>query len=339
MSLVQISNTEREELERFGNGVLINIPYECAQEGFEIIAKSEPNRIAVEHYGVQLTYGELNSKSNQVANNLRLRGLNSGFIGIVTMRSVEMIIAILGVLKAGAAYVPIDSEMPVDRIQYILDTANCETILVHPNTPVDTLKLLDRSKAIDITCSYASSDDVKRVSKGTDPAYAVFTSGSTGKPKGVVVSHQALSNFIYPEPNLLHVGPGDRVSQLVSISFDMCVADIFCTLSKKGTLILRENDFFESIRKSTIIHTTPTALSYMEPIDFPTLKTIILGGEPCKKILLDKWCDRVTMYNAYGPTEVTITSAYGELKKTKTITVGKPIPNTKQYIVDRNLQL
>ncbi|KAI8891503.1 hypothetical protein BC833DRAFT_626808, partial [Globomyces pollinis-pini] len=296
--------------------------------------------VAVEHAERSITYGELNRQANIVAANLVSRGVKIGdYVAIITIRSIEMIISILGVLKAGAAYVPIDADIPLERINYILDDAKSEVILYHPEVSQDILAAMEQSKLLNMM-DMNSLEYQPIAVPSSSPAYVVFTSGSTGKPKGVVISHGSLNNFATIRPNILDVEKGTRVGQICTISFDLCVGEIFCTLLCHGTLVLRQKeDFFAAIKQVDAIFTTPTTVLKLNPKDFPNLKRIVTAGEPMHKNIIDNWSDVVDLRNGYGPTETTIASSYQSLTKESTVTVGKPFPNTLQYIVDKEMQL
>ncbi|KAJ3267734.1 hypothetical protein HDV01_004293, partial [Terramyces sp. JEL0728] len=337
-----LSLFEFKKILDFGKGPIQEVPYVCAHDAFEVCAQRDPECIAVEHEEQQITYGELNRRADCVAAGLIKRGVQSGsFVAIVTKRSIEMIIAIFGILKAGAAYVPIDMELPFNRIEYILETASCHTILCHAEIPQELIRKLPQDRIVAITdesmiidCSYSKPNI-----SGNDPVYAVFTSGSTGKPKGVIIRHSSLNNYSSQEPNILHAKKGDKIAQNASIGFDMAVGEIFATLSKNATLVLREEeDYLAALKKVNTSRFTPTALRKLNPADFPNLATICPGGEPFTETLLEKW-QHIDVYNCYGPSETTINSSFARLKAGDQITIGKPMVNTVQYIVDSNLQL
>jgi non-ribosomal peptide synthetase component F len=133
---------------------------------------------------------------------------------------------------------------------------------------------------------------------------------------------------------------GDKVAQLASISFDICVSEIFNTLVVGGTLILRvERDYFEAVRKANIVITTPTSLLKMDPKDYPNLKIVVAAGENLQQSIVDKWTPFVNLKNAYGPSETTCGCTTGDLTTGKAVTIGKPLPNTLHYIVDKHMQL
>ncbi|KAJ3316335.1 hypothetical protein HDV06_003809, partial [Boothiomyces sp. JEL0866] len=318
------------------------VPFVRAHDAFELHAEQDPECSAVEHEDKQITYGELNRRAECVAAGLVKRGVQVGnFVAIVTKRSIEMIIAILGIVKAGGAYVLIDMDLPFSRIEYILETANCHTVLCHPEIPLELEIQLPQDKILSITDERLQvvANYAKPSISGSDPVYAVFTSGSTGKPKGVVIRHSSLNNYSSQEPNILHAKKGDKIAQNASIGFDMAVGEIFATISKGATLVLREEaDYSAALKKVNTSRFTPTALRKLDPADFPNLTTICPGGEPFTEALLAKW-HHINLYNCYGPSETTINSSFTRLRAGDQITIGKPMANTVQYIVDKKLNL
>ncbi|KAJ2994021.1 hypothetical protein HDV02_001908 [Globomyces sp. JEL0801] len=332
---------ENDMLIQFGTGPYREISHQCTHYAFEDMVEIDPDVIAVEFDGESITYGELNERANNLAAQLMARGVKVGdFVAVLTIRSIEMIIGFFAVLKAGAAFLPIDSNLDLERILFMLETCSCQTILVHHES-VDTLESINMF--LDIL-------DLHEIVPGIvfepptilsfSPAYAIFTSGSTGTPKGVSISHIALSNYACVIPNVLEVKKGTRVAQVASISFDICISDIFSTLCCHGTLVLRNDFEFESaIQNADTLQATPTFISKLNPDDFPSLRRINLGGEILQPHLAAKWSNRVTLVNGYGPTETTITSSFAVIKEKDVITVGKPMPNTVQYIVGKNMQL
>ncbi|KAI8891656.1 hypothetical protein BC833DRAFT_533792, partial [Globomyces pollinis-pini] len=338
--LTAVSGVEQEQLLAFGTGPKAGIAYQCAHYAFEEIARNEPDLIAVEHEDRSITYGELNKRAEQIACLLMDRGVQVGdYVGLVTTRSIEMICGIFGILKAGGAYIPIDHELPLERIQYMLELADCSTILYHTDIRQEALDCLDSSKTVSLVEATSHNHFTPPVIRGDSPAYVVFTSGSTGKPKGVIIKHSSCCNFISANPVMIDANGGDKIAQNAAIGFDVAIAEIFLALSFKATLVLREEkDYFSTLKKVNKAFITPTGLSKLDPKLFVNLKKVVLAGENFNESLISKWT-HVQFINAYGPTETTLGSNATPLNTSNIITIGKPITNTNQYIVDRNLQL
>ncbi|KAJ3318041.1 hypothetical protein HDV06_000853, partial [Boothiomyces sp. JEL0866] len=333
-----IPSLEKQQILEYGKGPTQKIEYSIAHKAFEDCARNDPDCVAVEDEDKHITYGELDRRADCVAAGLIKRGLQVGdFVAIVTKRSIEMIIAIMGVLKAGGAYVPVDMELPFSRIEYILETASCHTILCHSEISKDLLKKLPHEKLVNITdeSMLIDGDYFKRDITGDHPVYAVFTSGSTGKPKGVVIKHSSLCDYVQKNGDWCEIGKGNRVAQLASIMFDVSVSDIFTTLLRGATLVLRSsNDYFKIFDKVDRVDITPAALAKMDITkDYGNLR-IMVGGEALPFHLKEKWCNKYVISNAYGPSEVTVSSSIALMEAGKRITIGKPMANTFQYIVD-----
>ncbi|KAJ3201890.1 hypothetical protein HK099_002064, partial [Clydaea vesicula] len=307
------------------------------------LAITDPELVAVEHQGSSITYRELNEKSNKIAYKLASKGVNIGdYIGILTNRSIEMIIGIFGVLKAGAAYMIMDAKLPKSRMEYMLDVSKCKIVLVHPSVESEFSEYSHKIDLLSMS-TFDFQDSIKKneiVQKptGNDPAYIVFTSGSTGKPKGVLISHGSLCNTILPQPNLVHVKKGERCGQFLNIAFDASIAEIFCTLSVGGTLVLCPENILEMPNNLESLVITPTGLSLLKPNDFPYLKNVVVGGEAITSSLAKTW-SHLNLWMSYGPSECTICCAEGKLEDINKVTAGKPTPNTFHYIVDKNMNL
>ncbi|KAJ3251851.1 hypothetical protein HK103_002028 [Boothiomyces macroporosus] len=334
---------EYKRIIEFGKGPVKPIDYECGHFAFEHCAEQDPDCVAVVDGDDSITYGELNKRANSVAVGLMAKGVQVGdFVAIVTKRSIEWIVAIFGVHKAGAAYVPIDMTIPWERIQYILEIASCSAVLYHPSIDQDLQKKLENvanTFSIDALCHTNGAYSRPKVT-GNDPAYVIFTSGSTGKPKGVEIRHISLSNHTQTYKEIYGLHERKTIAHMLSLSFDVSVGEIFITLSHHCTLVLREeSDYYSVLKKVQVAHLTPTAMLKMDPKEFPNLEAVMVIGEACPYSLKERWCQQLKFVNAYGPSEATISSSAVALKKDEPITIGKPLQNTVQYIVDEHLQI
>ena len=331
-------------------------------------AHKTPNRIALKFSDSELTYQQLEEESNRFANYLLDIGITKGQnIGIYIKRSIEQIIAIIGVLKAGAVYVPLESDHPRKRLDYIIDKSTIRYIIVkdsnHPFTdnkafiPIDlgTLQpnLLDYEKhlpKIDIAPEEA--------------AYIIYTSGSTGQPKGVVIQHKAIVNFVNYAKKYYELKDSDRVLQFASFSFDASLEEVFPTLTCGATLVLRTEEMISSTRlffeKCLVWGITvldlPTAYwneviteIKADDIDLPeSLRLVIIGGEKASFKHVDEWIKqtrgRIQLVNSYGPTEATIVSTVerfkdeSDLAGLNEIPIGKSIDNSQTLILDETLE-
>jgi iturin family lipopeptide synthetase B len=330
---------ERAKLINFGRGTSVSIT-ETVDTLFQVQVKQNPSLIAVRQGTQSITYAELNRKAESLASYLIKEGVVVGdIIGLVSIRSIDFIIGLLGILKAGAAYLPLDSSLPKERISYMVTTANCKMVLHHSRS-FDSVEGLSAPL---VSLSVVEEKETSFIPVAPSPisaAYVIFTSGSTGKPKGIVLEHLALVNYIKDYGSQIEVKPGMKVAQVASISFDACVSDVFTALCYGAELVLRDEfDFFQVLRVANIAMITPTALSKLDPSEFTNLKSVILAGEMVPPLLVEKWAKRCQLWNAYGPSEITVASSFGRLTDANLIHTGKPVANTLQYIVDDNMQL
>ncbi|KAJ2989266.1 hypothetical protein HDV02_005082, partial [Globomyces sp. JEL0801] len=281
---------------------------------------SDPHLIAVEHEERSITYGELNQRADEIACLLMNRGVKVGdYVGLVTTRSIEMVCGIFGILKAGGAYIPIDHELPLERIHYMLELAQCSTIMYHPDIRPEVLAGLTMSELICLSETSSSIVYALPQADECDPCLVVFTSGSTGNPKGVMIRHssphRSLVNYSLSVSTSFHIDIGDRVAQLASIGNNP-------TLASESTLVLREtNDYFANLKTVNVAFLTPT-----------------VGGDFYSPSLREKWGSYAVLINEYGPTESCIGSSFSRIE-TEDHIIGKPLSNTVQYIVDSSLQL
>jgi amino acid adenylation domain-containing protein len=305
-----------------------------------------------------LSYGELESLANRLARQILDRGILPGMpIGLYMDRSTTMIVGILGILKAGCAYVPLDPAYPPARLEYILDDINTPVVVTQPHLaarlglPEEQVLILDEARSKDD----AIPDESPAVQvKESDLAYIIFTSGTTGNPKGVMVTHSGL--FHSNAARLLYYqGKVGSYLLLSSFAFDSSVAGIFWTLVDGGTLVLpapgdeRDVDrLADLISRERVTHTLALPslyrllLEYAPPGALDSLRTVIVAGEACPVDLAKLHYDllpEAVLYNEYGPTEGTVWASVYRLEKDEKyeiVPIGKPIANARAYILDRH---
>ncbi|ODH02069.1 peptide synthetase [Nostoc sp. KVJ20] len=298
-----------------------------------------------------LTYGELDAQANQLANYLVHKGISQGDrVGIVLERSVNTYVTLLAILKSGAAFVPLDSSFPEDRIRFIAENASL-------NLLVSSTQLTELTRGV--SCQVLMLDTVEKdiaaqpktrikLSDSEDElCYIIYTSGSTGRPKGVAVNHSNICNFITICTPIYGVKSWDRVYQGIIIAFDFSFEEIWPTFAVGATLIVGPIDHrkigsdladFLIEQKVTILYCVPTLLATVDR-DIPAIHTLIVGGEACSQDLVKRWSHSGRrMLNTYGPTETTITALWTELVPDKAVTIGKPLPNYSVYLLDEHLQ-
>ena len=304
---------------------------------------------AVHFKGNHVSYTQLDEQSNQVAQVLHKAGVGSGdFVGVFMPRSAEMLTGMLGILKAGAAYLPIDAKYPDERISYMLKNAGAQVVLT-ADTTVGHSALSDCQNLRLIDC-FSSENSVTPVPDLTlspeDPAYIIYTSGSTGKPKGVVIPHKAVVNFLLSMAKEPGLTADDRMLALTTICFDISVLELFLPLIVGAQVeILSENDIIDGISLAeklesgwpTVVQATPASWEMLLAAEWQggqPLK-VLCGGETLSKELAAKLfarCDE--LWNMYGPTETTVWSLVERVIDPEIITIGRPIDNTQCYILD-----
>ncbi len=326
----------------------------CIHELFEAQVKRTPEAVAVVFEGQQLTYQELNARANQLANFLRNQGIGpEKIVGISMERSLEMVVGLLGIMKAGGAYLPIDPNYPKDRITYMLMDAGLSILLTQERLveklPANEISIvcLDCDWAQIATCDSA---DLPVNTTPDNLAYMIYTSGSTGRPKGVMLHHRGLCNLTHSQIQDFAVTANSRVLQFASFSFDASVSEIFMALLTGATLYLASSDTLMSIpdlirlfqeEAITTVTLPPSLLKILPNDNLPALETIISAGEACTKEIARRWASGRRLLNAYGPTESTIgVTSYlvtEILDQGMTVPIGRPIHNVQLYILDRHM--
>ncbi|TAE53785.1 MAG: amino acid adenylation domain-containing protein, partial [Nostocales cyanobacterium] len=313
--------------------------------------QTTPNHFAVFFQSQTLTYQELDHKANQLANYL----INNyaiqadTLIGICVERSLEMIIGLLGILKTGAAYVPLDPEYPLERLRFMVEDANVTLIITQKQFTDkftnDENRLICLDEIADKILNNSPIQPNINISEN-HLANVIYTSGSTGKPKGVMVEHRGIYNLVKSQIQTFGVNSHSRILQFASFSFDAASSEIFMALGTGATLYLATKNslipgkpLIGQLNKYKITHITlpPSALAVIPETTLPSLQTIIVAGETCALELMQKWSVDRNFFNAYGPTEASVcTSIYQCNNHYKKIAIGKPINNNRVYILDAN---
>ncbi|KAF1998049.1 acetyl-CoA synthetase-like protein [Amniculicola lignicola CBS 123094] len=327
---------------RFGRGPSIPVPYPTIHQAFEAIVNSHPNVIAAKFCGKSITYAKLDAAANRLANHLIECGLRPRQrVCLVVQRSIEMLVGIFAVLKAGCQYAPIDGGVCSDQhLQYILTDTGAKFVLCLPRFedrvkafcgPEVSVKSLGREVE-----AFCPKSRPKLAVRSGDGAYAIYTSGSTGRPKGVDVSHGNVTNALLLEPGRLKITVGSHVGQVLNVAFDMGAWEILACLMNGGTLHIRGSNWEETLREIDTLIATPSILASHRRRSFPNIKTVVTGGEACPQSLADEWADDIFYYNICGPTEITILNSAHLHTPGKPLTIGRPLPNTNVYILDEN---
>lgn len=322
---------------------------------FEEQVEKNPDSIAIVFNDIKLTYRELNNKSNCVAHYLRdtYQIKPDDLIGVLLNRSEKIIIALLGILKSGAAYLPIDPAYPDKRIDYILSDSVPKVIIAEKtNITSNQIDVID----IDTIIKYDKNEEnPDRITNLEHLAYVIYTSGSTGEPKGTLISNASVINFINGITEKIDINTRKTILSLTTYAFDIFVLESFVPLVKGAKVVIADNDELKDplvindiIKKHSIdiIQTTPSRMMMLiaEKTLLATLSNlseIIIGGEVFSRKLFEVLTNscKGKIYNMYGPTESTVWSTLKVLDKKAKITIGKPIANTKIYVLDSNLNI
>ncbi|MEP6803425.1 MAG: amino acid adenylation domain-containing protein, partial [Flavobacterium sp.] len=303
----------------------------------EQVAKTPYNN-AVLFEEIVLTYTDLNEKANRLAYYLRENYSikSEDLVGIKLDRSERMIVAVLGVLKSGAAYIPIDVNYPQERIAYIEKDSNSKIII--DETIFETF--------IEIQEKY-SGNNIKKNNEPTSLAYVIYTSGTTGNPKGVMVEHTNVINLISHQSFVFGIEQTENILQFSNLSFDASVEQIFLALLNGASLSIPNNETllngkkleeFITAQNITHLHAVPSLLENIEPQKFPFLKRVISGGDICPVELADSWSIYCDFYNEYGPTETTVTAIELLYNEQEDFSIGRPISNNQVYIINQALE-
>ncbi len=327
----------------------------CIHQLFEAQVETTPEAVAVVFEDQQLTYRELNTKANQLAHYLQTLGVKPEvLVGICVERSIEMVIGLLGILKVGGAYLPLDPAYPKARLAFMLEDAQVLVLL----TQSSLKKKLPETKA-QVVCLDVEAETLSRLSyenliSGVTPtnlAYVIYTSGSTGNPKGVQIGHSSLLNFLTSMQKQPGLTEADVLLAITTISFDIAALEIYLPLIVGAKIVLARrfdvNDGEKLLEKLnhdgiTIMQATPATWHSLVMAGWKTrLKLKILcGGEALPRELAIQLLEKgQTLWNLYGPTETTIWSLMFQVTDaTAPISIGQPIANTQVYILDRYLQ-
>jgi amino acid adenylation domain-containing protein len=338
---------------------------------FEAQAARTPNAVAVVLNDDTLTYHELNCRANQIAHLLNSRNVGPEvLVGICLERSLEMVIAILGILKAGAAFLPLDPEYPKERLEFMLRDSGISLVLTQTNLipvlPEQTLALLDLTSAQDLI-SRQSDLNPAHEAQAENLAYVIYTSGSTGTPKGVQISIGALSNHCANMQHFYRYTSEDRVLEFASINFDAALEQLLPPLLAGSRLVLRGPEVWSATEFQTQISrhqltmiNPPTAYwqqmteewaKVVDKKELASLRLVIAGGDLMRPATVAAWQqifgEQVRLLNAYGPTETTITSTICDIFPhlsqndgiNSSIPIGFPLAHRKIYILDDTQKL
>ena len=345
----------------------------CVHERFEEQVERTPDAVAVVCGDEQLTYRELNRRANQLAHHLRTLGVGPEvLVGICVERSLEMVVGLLGILKAGGTYVPLDPSYPAARLKFILGDTRAPVLLTQERL-VEGLPDKHGAEVVRLDADWpiiARKAEENFTSRATadNLAYVIYTSGSTGRPKGVMIEHRALSSYVAAAITSYEMTASDRVLQFASLSFDASVEEIFPSLTCGGTLVLRSDWMVDSMQRfvrecterAISVLDLPTAFWHELVLAFeseglalpPSVRLVIIGGEKALAERVAQWHAHTAqtarparLINTYGPTEATVVATLCELHPAAShdlvtrseVPIGRPLGNALIYILDGSL--
>jgi len=326
----------------------------CVHRLFEAEAERRPHAPAIVSGDMVLSYGELNARANRLARYLRRRTVAPReLVGLFVERSPDAILAILSILKTGAAYVPLDPSHPSERVRRIIEEAGIRTLVSESPFRASTGNLC--SKVIELDDPSApwqneSADALMDSENDVTPedlSYVLYTSGSTGNPKGVMTEHRNVTSFVTAFNRVIRLTEEDRVFQGFSLGFDGSVEEMWMAFSNGAALVVPPrgaarfgNDLAQLITggRVTVFSTVPTSLSLISD-SLPTVRLLIVSGERCTKDLVSRWAtSRRRVLNVYGPTETTVNATAAECTPNRDITIGRPLPGYEILLLDEARQ-
>jgi natural product biosynthesis luciferase-like monooxygenase protein/amino acid adenylation domain-containing protein len=325
----------------------------CMHHIVEQQARRTPAAVAILTPDACLTYWEVERRANQVAHALTSLGVDAeARVGVCMERSPQAIIGLLGILKAGGVYVPLDPHYPQDRLEFMVADAQLAVILTQEKIQhrllAQNVPTLCLESAWFQTCGESVEPHHKEI--GLDQlAYLIYTSGSTGRPKGVQVSHCGIHNLVEVQTRAFDLQPEDHILQFSSMSFDASVWEVCMALGTGATLCLDTENVLlagPSLQQTlemlavSVITLPPSILAALPDEGLAQLRTIVVAGEACQRDLVERWATKYNLFNAYGPTEGTVCATFTQCHagSSSAPSIGRPIARTQVYILDEQLE-
>ncbi len=326
----------------------------CVHELFAQLACENPEALAAIYQDQQLTYGELNRRANQLGRYLQTLGVGPDIpVGICMERSLEMVVGIMGALKAGGAFLPFDPVYPPERLAYMIEDSKIPVILTQQaivaNLPDNSAKVVALDSEWPTIAENYSDQELPLITCPDNLAYVIYTSGSTGKPKGTMLGHRGLCNLAKAQRQAFNIELGTRILQFSSLSFDAAVWETVMALLNHGTLCLAPRNLLASgeglvkvmaEQQVNVVTLPPSVVAVMPDHPLPNLKVMITAGEKCTAEIVARWGSGRKFFNAYGPTETTVCASMLHVTRhyRQGPPIGRPINNFQLYILDSSWQ-
>ncbi|CAN5560654.1 hypothetical protein BH11MYX1_BH11MYX1_41590 [soil metagenome] len=342
---------ERQQLLVAWNQTEVEFPDRCLHELFEAQVDRTPDAVVVAFEDQRLTYRELDTRANAVAHVLIAAGVApTSIVAVIQDRSINLIVAIVAVLKAGGAYLPIEPDVPAVRVRYMLANSAAATVLTTTAYVAANAAVFDHVQviAIDALLEDANAGRPGRRAEPRDLAYVIYTSGSTGQPKGVLVEHRSVVHFVTAEQEKFAICDTDALILLSSYSFDASVDQIWLALSSGAKLVVVDQQVLLdpgalarviTALRVTHIDTVPALLGELSP-GLPSVRQVVVGGESCPPALARAWMRTTRFWNEYGPTETTVAALRylvdPDVELADTVPIGRPIGRARAYILGRD---
>lgn len=325
----------------------------CFHQLFEAQVARAPEAVAVHWKGRDITYQELDRSSHRLAQGLVAKGVGpETVVALAARRGPALLEGILGISKAGGAYLPLDPAYPAKRLLYMVEDSGVQLLLAEeavleelPELPVELVDFQscrEQAQAV-------GEDQSPALPSSENLAYVIYTSGSTGRPKGVLVSHGGLANLAEVEAASFGAGIGKKILQFAPASFDASVFEILMALHTGATLVLEEQqnllpglEFIELLKRQRITHLLlpPSVLGALPPAHLPDLENLVCAGESLPAHLVTTWGTQRRMFNAYGPTEATVAASMTRCRADgESPSIGAPLQGTRLYVVGSHLEL
>ena len=345
---------EKNKLLAISKGESRTYEFENVLDRFEKISNECAGNVALRYNNVNITYTELNKLSNSFANHLIAEGINKEeIVGVMTGDPLQTVISMLGIMKAGAVYLPVDKNYPEERIKFMISDSGIRFLVYDGKIDehYKNLKIINPGEIIKNQSTLPGNNIPVNI-EPDNLAYMIYTSGSTGQPKGTVIPHKGLNNLTYNQIRDFSVTGNSKVLQFASFGFDASISEIFMALLSGATLVMIDNEVKKDIDKLidvfnkeeiTTVTLPPTLLNILPPDKLQTLETIISAGEKLTVEIANKWKDKVNLINAYGPTESSVGVTCYRVEDLSgdwgSVPIGKAIDNVEVYILDDELNL